>query len=493
MSAQQPLDAWVAKLTPDDFPILRRSRDRLLGLEQRQDKLTDETLAREIVNDPFLIINLFRKVEAMPRRFLAGDITTIDRAVMMIGMGPFFNWVRSLPILEQQLKGHVAVLEPLMSALACQFHAAFQAWHWSLLRKDISADEVYVATLMQNAICWVGWLQMPDDMEVMRRHIYQDHLNLAVAFKRHTGFELDQLHQALTQAWQLPELYLDFTHGHSAHRGYAVTQALTLVENSHLGWGCPSIEELAEGIADWLQQPVDPLLDDIYRFSDKASEHTYDCYGTASPLMVWKPVEPIYWDESKAAQSHQAGEAPPVSPGAAYVQYEHVLHPAVIEKVIADVRAQARSQFDINQLMARVLTAMHDGLAMDRVVFALLEQNQVVRARFTRGVDEQSPMHALNFQLGKRHLLAQLMAKMQSVWYRPESAAKLKPYISDEISLYIGRGEFMAMSIYVQDKPVGLFYGDYGDAGHMGESVYQGFKQLCLLTAEGLAHLSRSP
>jgi hypothetical protein len=56
----------------------------------------------------------------------------------------------------------------------------------------------------------------------------------------------------------------------------------------------------------------------------------------------------------------------------------------------------------------------------------------------------------------------------------------------------LGHGEFFAMSVFLHDKPIGLFYADsQHDGGALDEKRYLEFKQLCLRAAQGLAHLMK--
>lgn len=531
----RPLAFWLEKLTQETFPILRHSRDVLVAMERDINRLTDDAIARQIYHDPFLMANLLRRVAKVPRRGLAGEVTTIDRAVMMLGMQPFFLWLKNLPVLEDTLQGKTPVLQRLLMVLSSSFHAAHQAWQWSLLRKDINADEVFVATMLQNRVAWAGWLLIPGEMLLIEQCMRCERVDFATAFSRHTDYLFSDIQTQLAKKWGLPDLYADFMHGHNAVRGQGVVLALKLAESAQHGWWQPNVEKTIEQVAEWLHQPVDELTGKIHSYSVQAARQSETWYGNVAPAAAWLPMLPGPWPEdalqiartpvensnavtpksaavkaavqvlqtvaSTAATMQPKTETvvtptpvaadATVTPAVSTEQVNHVLHPEVANKIIADIKAHMDGSFDISQLMARILTAMHDGLAMDRVVFALMSSDQTLKARFTRGIEEGSPMHRLNFSLVEKHLFTQLMSKMQSVWYRDATQQKLSPLLLPKLRAQIGRGEFMAMSVFVQDKPLGFFYADYGDNGHMDENVYNGFKQLCTLTAEGMAHLSK--
>ncbi|MBI3188723.1 MAG: HDOD domain-containing protein [Gammaproteobacteria bacterium] len=582
MSNNRPLAFWLDKLSTETFPILRRSREQLLAMERNIDRITDDDIAKEIYHDPFLMANLLRRVARLPRRGLAGEVTTVDRAVMMLGMQPFFLWVKSLPVLEDVLRGKTPVLQRLHGVLSYSYHAAYQALQWSFLRKDINADEVFIATLLQNRIAWAGWLLMPGEMLLIEQYMRRERMDFSNAFSRHTDYLFDDVQSELAKKWGWPALYSDFLHSHNAVRGQGAILALKLAETVQQSWWQPAVEQAVMNVAEWLNQPVDEIETKIHIYCVQAARQSEGWYGSVTPAAAWLPLLPGAWpddplhvvsapviENNQVAAANVAVEKPPVqapkippaAPTATPVvktaptipapseinsiikpagepaqaakhvpvpvpevraapqviakadpvpppvvaqqvepvitpvtnAEEHVLHPEVVERIINDIKAHMDGSFDISQLMVRILTAMHDGLAMDRVVFGLLSPDQSIKARFTRGIDEGSPMQRLNFSLLEKHLFAQLMVKMQAIWYRPETQQKLAPLLLPKLRAQIGRGEFMAMSVHVHNKPLGFFYADYGDKGHMDENIYNGFKQLCTLAAEGMAHLSKKP
>jgi hypothetical protein len=89
-------------------------------------------------------------------------------------------------------------------------------------------------------------------------------------------------------------------------------------------------------------------------------------------------------------------------------------------------------------------------------------------------------------------LFNRLMEKMQGVWLNEKNRQALDPMIPEKVWELIGHGEFFAMSVFVNGKPVGLFYADRKrGACELNEQGYLEFKQLCLVAAKGLAHLAK--
>jgi hypothetical protein len=86
-------------------------------------------------------------------------------------------------------------------------------------------------------------------------------------------------------------------------------------------------------------------------------------------------------------------------------------------------------------------------------------------------------------------LFSRLMEKAQGIWFNETNRRALEPIIPEKVWELIGRGDFFAMSVLVNGKPVGLFYADrkHGKS-ELDEESYQEFKRLCLRAANGLAH-----
>lgn len=207
------------------------------------------------------------------------------------------------------------------------------------------------------------------------------------------------------------------------------------------------------------------------------------------PAAAWLPMLPGEWPPEVDEEDPVAAQ--PVETSAVCL----MPHPDMLKKTITDISEHLDGSYNLNQLMARVMVGMHEGLALDRVVFALVSSDRThVKARFTRGVEENSPLQTLSFSLAEAHLFTRLMGKMQGIWLQQSNWDKFAPLMTAELFRQVGEGEFFAMSVFVQGKPLGFFYADRRHDGcELDEHTYAGFKQLCLKTAEGLAHLSKKP
>ncbi len=483
------LNQWVKALLDRPLPILRKSREEMAKLARQELKVNNDAIAALAYHDPLLTCAILQRVNRTPRRGLASEVTTVDHAVMMLGVAPFFDWVQTLPLLEEQVPADERVWRGLRQGMARAYLAASQAFDWAVLRNDAKADEVFIAALLDTLPELCLWLVAPADMRAIRRIMQRQQLDFAQAFAQYTDYSLQDFALLLLQALRLPELYLDFCNGKNAarSRGIEVTYASALARKAERGWWDESWPALVEQIADVIRYPLVDLGSRIDRTMVHAAGK-WSWYGVP-PAAAWLPMLPGEWppevDEEDAVSAH------PAETSAVCL----MPHPDMLKKTIADIGEHLDGSYNLNQLMARVMVGMHEGLALDRVVFALVSSDRThVKARFSRGVEENSPLQTLNFSLAEAHLFTRLMSKMQGIWLQQANWDKFAPLMTADLFRQVGEGEFFAMSVFVHGKPLGFFYADRRHDGcELDEHTYAGFKQLCLKTAEGLAHLSKKP
>ncbi len=107
----------------------------------------------------------------------------------------------------------------------------------------------------------------------------------------------------------------------------------------------------------------------------------------------------------------------------------------------------------------RAMHAMHAELGLRRVAFALLNPPRTeLKVRFVSGADESDPIRQGSLATNGKSLFNILLQKPQAVWVRPENAEKYRPYLPS--ATWIDPSEFVAVSLFVDHKPIGLFYAD---------------------------------
>ena len=263
---EQPLpdiDAWIAFISKTDLPVLRHSVSELERLRENADNANGRVLAGIVLHDPLLTLRILAYIEAHRRQRQTTDITTIDRAIMMIGITPFFRDFQNLPVVEDQLKAHPQALLGLLKAITRARQAAHWARDWAILRRDVDVDEITLATLLHDVAELVMWLFAPRlALQVGTAQLAQPQQRSAVLQEETYGVPLYQLKLALAKTWRLPPLLaLLLDHRQEENpRVRNVKLAVDLARHAANGWNNPALPDDFKGIRDLLHVNQETLV-----------------------------------------------------------------------------------------------------------------------------------------------------------------------------------------------------------------------------------------
>lgn len=257
------LDAWVAFFVQADLPVLRHSVTALERLRENAETTNSRGLVEVILHDPLFTLRVLRYIETHRTQRQLTDITTIDRAIMMIGITPFFREFQNLPVAEMQLKAHPQALLGLLKAINRARRAAHWARDWAVLRRDVDVNEIILATLLHDIAELLMWLFAPKlALQVRDAQVAHPHQRSASIQEEIFGIPLYQLKLALAQAWRLPALLTQLMdHRHAENpRVRNVKLAVDLARHSDHGWDDAALPDDFKGICDLLHINQETLV-----------------------------------------------------------------------------------------------------------------------------------------------------------------------------------------------------------------------------------------
>lgn len=155
------LESWVNYFSQTDIPVLKRTARELSRLRENEENVTGRQVATTILHDPLMTLRVLAYIEAARRKSQTADITTIDRAVMMIGITPFFTRFESLPLVEVSLKEYPQALLGLLRVISRARQASLYARDWAILRHDLDIEEITVAALLHDTAEILLWCFAP--------------------------------------------------------------------------------------------------------------------------------------------------------------------------------------------------------------------------------------------------------------------------------------------------------------------------------------------
>lgn len=273
------LDAWVAYFDTAEIPVLRHTEHQLAELRENAVKTNARVISSVILHDPLMTLRVLAYIENKRNKSRNNEITTIERALMMIGMEPFFNDFQSLPTIEEQLKPHPRALLGLLKVIKRARNAVQWARDWAVYRHDLDVDEIIVATLLYDFAEILMWCFAPRlALQVVEKQQADRTLRSVAVQAEIYGVPLYQIKQTLAQRWRLPQLLVMLMDQQNAEqpRVRNVKLAVDLARHSANGWNDAAIPDDLKGIGDLLHLSRDAVvrrlgLTDIFPPADEAA------------------------------------------------------------------------------------------------------------------------------------------------------------------------------------------------------------------------------
>lgn len=271
------LNGWVAYFSNVQPPVLRRTMLELERLREQAERVNGRVLSAVILQDPMMTLRVLAYIESHRRRSQNADITTIEHALMMIGIEPFFREFEYLPLVEDNLRPYPQALLGLLKVIARARRASAWAREWAVLRHDLDVDEITVATLLHDTAEILMWCFAPQLALQVRDLQRTDPTRRSAAVQQEVyKVELHPLQLELVKAWHLPALLAALMDRNNAEhpRVRNVTLAVDLARHAANGWDNAALPDDFKAIEDLLHVSHETLMHKLGIDPPGASETT---------------------------------------------------------------------------------------------------------------------------------------------------------------------------------------------------------------------------
>lgn len=195
-----------------DCPAMAQAIRQLHQL-RRQDNYPTQDLAKVILKDPGLSTKVLRVVNSAFFRTRGDPITTISRAVVLLGIDTVVDLASGILLVEQFDESDPALYESLMESL----RAALLAQTLADLANLPNPEEAYLLGLFSNlGRLWLAAHYRDELARAVEIHA-ADADSIEDAIKRHFGFSPDLLAAQILEQWGLPQKYSNFFRRHMEH------------------------------------------------------------------------------------------------------------------------------------------------------------------------------------------------------------------------------------------------------------------------------------
>ncbi len=461
----QGLAQWVPRLGGNRIPILARTAARLTAMREEEERITARDIAAVVLRDPLMTLSVLRFSQSKLRARQRTEVTTVEHAIMMHGVGPFFDEFDKPLILEDELATHPQALAGARAVISRAYQAAVTARHFSALRHDMESEEVTIAVLLHDLAEMLVWCTVPE-VTLQLEHMLGCHpgLRSAAAQRAVLGFSFAELQLALARTWRLPQLLQWLMDdAHSEHpRVQTVRHSVALARHCAHGWFDPALPDDYRGLQKVVGLPTDQVRRAVRQCVLQAARN-WRSYAV-QPAATWIPMLPGEWPQQvhkAAAQSEMAREA-------------------LVKRCLDQLACAHPGPGMARALVAVAFYALEQGIGLRRIWLGSFDPGtNRVQPRHVLMLDGGLLPGELSFEAGDASLFDRLRDKGQAVWYRPAQTAKLEVLLPAHLRERLGKRSFYAMGLQGPDQPAAVLIADSGSAPDtLDESGYNAFKTL---------------
>jgi hypothetical protein len=407
-----------------------------------------------IARDPGFSLYIIRQFNSMPNA-PQEPVSKVSLALPLLGMQQVEKATRTLACLEDQLQGPPR--HGLIDCYSRAAHASIYASALATMRKDPEEGAIYTAALLHDIGEMVLWSREPQLMGQIQDLVSKGDGREDAAMEV-LGCTLEEISSGLSEAWHLPEL-VRVAQGLSNSylpRPLTVMLASALARESSLGWQRPRTLDNLELLAEFLEIPVAKAL---AWFHQQAAEAARRLQRLPLPLPAFHLIHDV----------EQPAPAAEPQPAPAKVEAGKTVNP-------------------LQKLISSTLHEIRGGLDLQRAMFAMLNTEKTeLRARLVTETEAQASLKDFRVEMAAPSLFSLLMKKPQAIHLQASNEEKYRHLIPPPLLGVINPRQCLAMSVFLRQKPIGLFYADNGPKGEITPRQFANFKAVCQRAIKALS------
>lgn len=200
---------WVEFLSEGTIPVLPQTVRSLEEARQRIDSVSGREVSDIVMRDPLMAVRVLSYIRPFQSKRQMKEIATVDHAVMMMGIEPFFHHFDVLFNVDDKIKEQPQAMLGLLFIIRRAQRAAKFGYDWAVWRRSQNVEEVYISALLYDLAEMLMWIYAPEESSrILTMQQADSTLRSIVAQEQVFGFRFNDLQQSLCEAWELPQLLL---------------------------------------------------------------------------------------------------------------------------------------------------------------------------------------------------------------------------------------------------------------------------------------------
>ncbi|RQO63245.1 serine/threonine protein kinase [Paucibacter sp. KBW04] len=491
-----------------DFPAMSDAVSRIQRLTLSESESLS-SLSNEILKDVALTQKLLRLVNTVQyRQAGAGGITTISRAVALVGFAGIRNLALSLILLERmENKAHAQLLreEFLRSLMAASLAR-------ELCLSPRENEEAFLCAMFHNLGRALTEFYFPEEADQIRRMTRVERISLAgkpapapvpewVASARVLGMSYEQLGLGVAKQWGLPETLqasMQRPEGEPPHRlvqhpeerqrwlAHAANDVADVILRSEPAQAHAKVHAMAQRYARSLGVTAEAFNLAADQARQRLAQMT-EAMGIILPknsvaLRLLAPLTPAPDDSLAALQLQATQVLTPDDPGSSQ-RLNRELAVETLAAGIQDISNVMVENFKLNEVLRMILESIYRALGFRRVIFCLRDpRTETLTGRFGLGAEVESVVPAFRIALRtppgtQANLFEAVCQRGADTLISDAGAAKIVDRLPAWYQGAVSAQSFLLLPMALKGQPFALIYADKPLAGE----IDLGEKELSLL------------
>ncbi|MCU7939902.1 MAG: HDOD domain-containing protein [gamma proteobacterium symbiont of Bathyaustriella thionipta] len=439
------------------------------------------------------MINLLAYANQEINKDFDKEISQVNHAAMFLGMERLEQFIANITSLYSVTNKKIA--DKLSRLQHRGVHAAFQAQNFAHMINDSSVSEIYTSALVTPVSELVCWHLEPLKAQKVELLVFKEKVNYEQAQNDVFGFSYHELAETLTHHWHIPSLFLQRQEMNELDEATRSVKCLYLAEKCSIfaeqGWYYDAMYNHIKLCAETFHYSEGHIAQALHTTAVNMAQNAHEFYPVQTTishlaLLAGKvPYTPVINIEEKKKPESKADKPQPVSnKPAAKPQPEKIASIHLIT-----------SANDFPGLIRLTMDALFETRAFNRVAFMMLSKDKKqLQTRSLRGFNSK---HFTDTPLSMQpaNLFSKLLVKSQSVFINQLNYQKFSPLINETMQEILNVQEFIAKSVHVKGKPIGLFYMDKhpvddSSIQKMDIEDFNQMKKICALFDQQLKNIS---
>ncbi len=514
--------AWLDVTKKAPIPILKASAKLLTKQIKAGASLAD--MANTVERDPALCLHLFLAANKKSRTHNPGqgvEILSLSHVITILGMKGVVSCVKQAP--QVKLHKSDAYQKAYLQAQSCSVFGGNLMEHWAKVNHTGSSEKLKWATILAGAPRWIMWREAYVQMRKCEWFIHHDFIPTLKAEKKVFGCSLDEamcllgrklmlpsLAQNVLEAKELPTLKQWSKLVHDKHLDFIdedlklkrlksnpttlMAVILHMAEQLPHGWMTAKTLRAQKALAHITGTNQSSVVHQNHQLAVLVSHKASGGQVLAPAVSLLWPMAPLNkspWlrrpmlcllpekdvPEKERIKSVAADSSAtlPASPP------PRKANKRLLVEIIAQFKRDVHTFSNVHEILLTCNKAIYEGLGMRRTCICILSKSaDHLRPLYCVGIPQNSKVHGLKMPLDKNRLFGKLLSKVASFKVDMDNYEQVLNMLSGEVADVLLNKNFMVMSLFAGNKPIGVVYADSNSQEEkISEQEYQAFKTIC--------------